>query len=131
MDPEAGGSSTSPSFTSAATCFVPDLAGWRRERLPAIGDEPYFTLAPDWVCEVLSPSTATLDRARKKPAYAREGIAHLWLIDPLARTLEALELHDGKWLELGAWANDAIVRVAPFEAVPLELGLLWSSPTPR
>src|SRR5437762_2790090 len=68
--------------------LVPDLAGWRRERMPAVPDAPAFELAPDWVCEVLSPSTAAIDRAEKMPIYGRERVGHLWLIDPAARTLE-------------------------------------------
>src|SRR5262245_33234831 len=72
--------------------LVPDLAGWRRERMPEVPDVPYFTLAPDWVCEVLSPSTETLDRRKKLRIYARENVAHVWLVDPLRQTLEVLSL---------------------------------------
>lgn len=112
--------------------LVPDLAAWRVERLPRLPPPttPYFTLAPDWVCEVLSPSTASLDRVGKKRVYAREGVAWCWLVDPLGRTLEAYELQDGLWLERGAWSGDDTPRVPPFDAVELQLGALWSPEAP-
>ena len=106
--------------------LVPDLAGWRRERMPELPDAAAFELAPDWVCEVLSPSTAASDRAEKMPIYARERVAHVWLVDPIARTLEACRLEDGRWVLLGAWRDDAIVRVEPFEVFGLELAGLWA-----
>ena len=84
----------------------------------------FFTLRPDWVCEVLSPRNARLDRAEKLPLYASYAVPHAWLVDPLARTLEALELTGGKWLLLGTWQEDDVVSAAPFDAVPLELGAL-------
>jgi Uma2 family endonuclease len=106
--------------------LVPDLAGWRRERMPEVPDAAAFELAPDWVCEVLSPSTAATDRAEKLPIYARERVGHAWLVDPMARTLEACRLEGTRWLLLGTWRDDARVRVDPFEAVELELGGLWA-----
>jgi Uma2 family endonuclease len=107
--------------------LVPDLAGWRRERMPALVDDvPYFTMAPDWVCEVLSPGTAGVDRAKKLPVYAREGVGHAWLVDPLARTLEVLRRDGARWLIVGAFADDAGVRAEPFEAIELGLGGLWA-----
>ncbi|AGC41857.1 hypothetical protein MYSTI_00507 [Myxococcus stipitatus DSM 14675] len=106
--------------------LVPDLAGWRRERMtPEMSDAPYFTLAPDWVCEVLSPSTAAVDRVKKKCIYAREGVEHLWLVDPRARTLEVLRLSGQHWVELGTYSGDERVRAEPFEVLELELGILW------
>ncbi|MFY2556128.1 Uma2 family endonuclease [Corallococcus terminator] len=105
--------------------LVPDLAGWRRERMPEVPNAPYFTLAPDWVCEVLSPSTASLDRVKKKRIYAREGVGHLWLLDPTERTLEVLRLEGGRWVELGTYGGDELVRAEPFEVLELELGILW------
>jgi Uma2 family endonuclease len=106
--------------------LVPDLAGWRRERMPRIVDDlPYFTLAPDWVCEVLSPSTAKVDRTSKLGAYAREGVKHAWLVDPLLRTLEVLRLEGGRWLILAAHEGDAKVRAEPFDVFELDLGVLW------
>lgn len=104
---------------------VPDLAGWRRERLPQIPGDAFLTLEPDWVCEVLSPRTVQIDRAQKMPLYAAWGVPWAWLVDPLARTLEAFQLREGRWLLLGVWREDAVAPIAPFEAVPLELGALW------
>ena len=106
--------------------LVPDLAGWRRERMPELPDAAAFELAPDWVCEVLSPSTAALDRAEKMPIYAREKVANVWLADPLARTLEACRLDGGHWLILGTWRDDAKVRVEPFAELELGLDGLWA-----
>lgn len=105
--------------------LVPDLAGWRRTRMPRVPAVLYLTLAPDWICEVLSASTETLDRGKKLPIYAREGFAHAWLVDPLAHTLEVLRLEEGRWTLLGKHDGDAGVRAAPFEAIELELGALW------
>ena len=106
--------------------LVPDLAGWRRADHPSLDlTTAYIDAAPDWVCEVLSPSTQRLDRVRKLPRYAAAGVGHAWLVDPLARTLEVLELRGGTWAIVGTFAEDAIVEAPPFAAVPLELGLLW------
>ena len=105
--------------------LVPDLAGWRRKRLPEIPDVAYYTLAPDWVCEVLSPSTRALDQGMKRAIYAREGVAHLWFVDPDARTLEAFELHAGKWVLLETLTGNDSVSLPPFEAVSFSLGDLW------
>jgi Uma2 family endonuclease len=106
--------------------LVPDLAGWRRQRMPVMPDASAFELAPDWTCEVISPSTAATDRAEKMPIYAREHVAHVWLVDPIAKTLEACRLEGGRWLLLGTWRDDAKVRVEPFEAFELELAGLWA-----
>lgn len=114
-----------PELHLGAEVLVPDLAGWRRDRMPEVPDTPCFTLAPDWVCEVLSPSTAALERSRKKRIYAREGVGHVWLVDPQARTLEVFRLSEGQWLEQGTWSGDERVRAEPFEALELELGVLW------
>ena len=100
--------------------LVPDLAGWRRERMPKVPDVAFFTLAPDWVCEVLSPSTAVLDRGRKSELYAREGVKHLWLFDVQDRFIEAFELENGRWMKLGVFVGDE-ERIAPFDAVPLSI----------
>lgn len=106
--------------------LVPDLAGWRRTRMPEIPEEkPYFTLAPDWICEVLSPSTAAVDRAGKLPIYAREGVGHAWLVDPLLKTLELLRLDGPTWRLVGTWRDEQIVRAEPFAELALELAALW------
>ena len=105
--------------------LVPDLAGWRRERMPEFPDTAAFTLAPDWVCEIVSSSTERLDRAKKMPVYARENVLHLWLVNPVARTLEVYRLAEGRWLLLATHEGAARVRPEPFHAVELDLGPLW------
>ena len=105
--------------------LVPDLAGWRRERMPAFPVGPYCTLAPDCVCEVLLPSTRRLDLHGKRPVYAREGVGYLWLVDPTDRALEAFELREGEWMPIATAKDDAPVRIRPFEAVTFSLGDLW------
>jgi Uma2 family endonuclease len=105
--------------------LVPDLAGWRRSRLPRLPREPAFTLAPDWVCEVLSPSTASLDRLKKLRIYAREGVSHAWLVDPGARSLEVRRLEDGAWQVSATFGGADVVRAEPFAEVAMELSLLW------
>ncbi|MCP3138728.1 Uma2 family endonuclease [Pyxidicoccus xibeiensis] len=104
---------------------IPDLAGWRRERLPQMPRVPYHTLAPDWICEVLSPSTETLDRKRKRELYAREGVEHVWLVDPDSRTLEVFRRQGDTWEPRGTYAGETRVRAEPFEAMELDLGALW------
>ncbi len=106
--------------------LIPDIAGWRRERMPEMPDAAYATLAPDWVCEVLSPRTAALDRVRKMPIYAREGVPHLWLVDPRARTLEVFVLQESHWVLHSAHEGEDTVHVPPFEAVALDLSLWWA-----
>ena len=106
--------------------LVPDLAGWRRERLPVISDKPpYFTVAPDWVSEVLSPSTYRLDRVKKLRIYGWEGVKHAWLLHPGERTLEVLRLQSSRWTIVATHADDAVVRAEPFEAVEIDLLPLW------
>ena len=104
---------------------VPDLAGWRRERMPELPDTAYFALAPDWVCEVLSNSTRRIDLHEKRPIYAREGVPHLWLIDPADRALEAFELREGQWLLIASANDDEPVSIRPFDAITFSLGDLW------
>ena len=105
---------------------VPDLAGWRRERMPEYPDTAYVTLAPDWVCEALSASTRKVDLHEKRPIYAREGVPYLWLVDPTDRTLEAFELHDGQWLLIASAKDDEPVSIRPFDAITFSLGDLWA-----
>ena len=106
--------------------LVPDLAGWRRERLPVIPETAYFTLPPDWICEVLSPGTARVDRADKMPLYAEYGVSFLWLIDPAPRTLEVFLLSEGRWMLEHVYKDDDEVRAAPFDAISFPLADLWS-----
>ncbi|MEW5983478.1 MAG: Uma2 family endonuclease [Acidobacteriota bacterium] len=106
--------------------LVPDWAGWRRERLPHRPTTAYYPIAPDWVCEIVSPSTAMLDRVKKLAIYARERVAYSWLIDPLARTLEVLRLEHGRWTILATHAGEETVRAEPFADTDLDLAALWA-----
>ncbi len=106
--------------------LVPDLAGWRRERMPDYPNVAYFALVPDWVCEVLSPSTRALDQGKKRAIDAREGVAHLWFVDPDARTLEAFELREGQLVLLETLTGNDSVSLPPFGVTSFNLGALWS-----
>jgi Uma2 family endonuclease len=103
----------------------PDLSGWRRDRLLQPGLKRPIEVVPDWVCEVLSPSTAARDRIVKRRLYAQAGIPFYWLIDPDLRAVEALALRDGVWVELGVFDDTATARIAPFDAIELEIGRLF------
>ena len=105
--------------------LVPDLAGWRRTRMPEKPAGPYFTLAPDWICEILSPSTERFDRTAKLPVYRRMGVGHAWLVNPIERTLEVFRLEPAGWTLLGGYADDALVRAEPFTEFELDLLHLW------
>lgn len=115
-----------PELHLGTDVLVPDVAGWRRTRMPHRPQTAYFPLAPDWICEVTSPSTAMLDRARKLAIYAREGVAHAWLIDPLAQILEVLRLENGRWMMLVTHAGPEVVRAEPFDEIELDLAALWA-----
>jgi Uma2 family endonuclease len=107
--------------------MVPDLAGWRRERVaePLDPSAPFLTLTPDWVCEVVSPATVALDRVRKLPLYAQHGVSHAWFIDPESRTLEVFQRLKRGWLYTACYEGDALVRAEPFSHLALQLGSLW------
>jgi Uma2 family endonuclease len=104
---------------------VPDIAGWRREALPEHPLTPQFHAVPNWICEVSSPTTQRSDRVLKLPFYARAGVGHVWILDPLARTLEVFRLVDGAWQLAAVHGGDEVVRAAPFEALSLPLASLW------
>lgn len=112
-------------FIRDTEVVVPDLAGWRRERMPTIPEGHRFEVVPDWVCEILSPGTVKKDRVLKLPLYAHYGVAYVWLMDPLERTLEAYELREGAWVLIATLKDDDPVSVAPFAAVTFSLGDLW------
>jgi Uma2 family endonuclease len=114
-----------PEVHFSADVVVPDLAGWRRERMPEPPSEAFFTLTPDWICEVLSPSTNRFDRTKKLPLYARSGIPHLWLLDPLAETLDVYQLQGGYWVLLVTHGGNDVVRAIPFDALEIDLKRLW------
>jgi Uma2 family endonuclease len=114
-----------PELHLGSDVLVPDLAAWRCERMPALTDVPAFSLAPDWLCEIVSPSSGRHDRVVKMRSYAREGVGAVWLVDPLARTLECLRLEGGRWLVVSSHAADERVRAEPFDAVELRLSRWW------
>ncbi len=118
-----------PEVRVGGHALAPDLGGWRRERLAAIPARAHATIAPGWVCEVLSRSTAAFDRGEKLNVYATWNVGHAWLVDPVTRTLEAYRLEAERWVRIGVWSAGAKVRVAPFEAFELDLGSLWSALT--
>jgi Uma2 family endonuclease len=105
--------------------LVPDMAGWRRARMPTMPDVAAFELAPDWACEVISPSTGEIDRGRKMRVYAREQVAHLWIVDPILRTLEVYRLEDGRWVVASTHAGAEQVRAEPFAAIALDMRRWW------
>lgn len=115
-----------PELHLAEDIVVPDLAGWRRERLPRLPNASFFELAPDWACEVLSPSTMKIDRSDKLAIYARERVGHVWFVDPLVRLLEVLRLSGARYEILATYKDDESVRAEPFDAVVLDLGALWA-----
>lgn len=106
---------------------VPDLAGWTKARMPRRPEGAQFTLAPDWVCEVLSPSTTRNDRIWKLPFYGRAGVSHAWIADPAARTVEVFVLEAGAWVLRHTTSEDTLAALPPFEAVELPLSELWWS----
>lgn len=114
-----------PELHFGANVLVPDVAAWRLERMPAIPDVPFFTLAPDWICEVLSPSTEWIDRRKKLPIYAQAGVTHAWLVDPREHTLEVLRCDSRAWAKVADHRGDGRVSAEPFAAVDLALRALW------
>jgi Uma2 family endonuclease len=104
---------------------VPDVAGWRREKMPVLPNVAAFTQAPDWACEVVSPTTAAADRVRKMRIYARESVGHLWLVEPLAKTIEVYRLENGRWVVASTHTGSESVRAEPFDAVELEIARWW------
>jgi Uma2 family endonuclease len=104
---------------------VPDLAGWRRERMPEIPTSHIFEVEPDWVCEVLSPSTRSHDRRKKLPLYARNDVSYVWLFDPEERSLEVMQLIDGRWTVLAMHGGNDVIRAEPFPLVEIDLASIW------
>jgi len=114
-----------PELHLSEDVIVPDLAAWRRERMPALPNVAAFTQAPDWVCEVVSPTTGAIDRGRKMRIYARARVPHLWIVDPLARTLEIYRLEGDRWVVASTHGGSERVRPEPFDAVELEIARWW------
>jgi Uma2 family endonuclease len=119
-----------PELHLGTDIVVPDIAGWRRDRLPAVPDDAYLTLAPDWIGEVLSRRTEGIDRTKKLLVYAAAGVQHAWLVSAPRRTLEILHLVDGRWSLIAAHIGDVRVRAEPFDAIELDLGAIWADLVP-
>lgn len=120
-----------PELHFGTDVLVPDLAGWRRERMPVLPNVTYAELAPDWVCEIVSPSTARVDRVRKVPIYAREGVSHLWLVDPLQQILEVFRLEERHWVLVNTHGGADLVRAEPFAALELDMSRWWLESEPE
>jgi len=110
--------------------LVPDIAGWRRERVPMLPDAPWLDVAPDWICEVISPRTESIDRGRKLRIYARERVTNLWLVNPVAKTLEVYRLSETNWVLLGTHVDDEKVQAEPFASVSLDMSRWWLPEAP-
>ncbi|HYC61411.1 MAG TPA: Uma2 family endonuclease [Thermoanaerobaculia bacterium] len=120
-----------PELHFGANILVPDIAGWRRERMPVLERTSSFSLAPDWVCEVISPHTGRVDRMKKLPIYAREEIPYAWIVEPIIQTIEAYRLDSGRWSLLGTYGGDDTARIEPFDAIEFPLATLWLPEAPR
>lgn len=105
--------------------LVPDYAAWRRERMPELPDAPFLSVPPEWVCEILSPSTQAIDRSQKLPLYAKHGVAHAWLLDPSAKLLEVYRVDGTTYRLVGSYRGEERVKAEPFEVFELDLALLW------
>lgn len=118
--------------TPTEEVVVPDLAGWRRERMPQVPQVAAFTLAPDWICEVLSPGAQNLrrDRMLKPDLYARRGVRWLWLVDPIGQLVEVFQLENGRYVRAQVFGGDTVVRAEPFDAVELDIGAWWLPESP-
>lgn len=114
-------------FSLNTLVLVPDIGGWRRERLQEVQVEHRFTVIPDWICEVLSPSTSRLDWAKKLPIYARYGVPHVWFVDPIAQTVQVMELTNEQYRFVGIYSGQDKFRAAPFEELEIDLAEVWPS----
>jgi Uma2 family endonuclease len=115
-----------PEIHLGSDILVPDLAGWRLDLHPEIkGRKKYHVIAPEWICEVLYPSTAGVDRVKKLPIYVREKVDHVWLIHPIEKTLEIYQRSESRWILLNTFAGEGLIRAVPYDAVEIDLGSLW------
>lgn len=112
-------------FVRDSEVVVPDIAGWRKTRMPDIPNDHRFEVVPDWICEIFSLSSAKLDRTEKMPLYANHKVGFLWLVDPSSRTLEAYELMNRRWSMIGVFKDEENVRVNPFDEIEIDLAELW------
>jgi Uma2 family endonuclease len=117
-----------PELHLGGDVMIPDLAGWLRERMPTVPDTAWFALRPDWVCEVLSPSTSILDRTRKQDIYREQGVPWQWFMEPSAHTIEVLKLSGPDLVVAGTFGGDGEMRIPPFDAVAIDVAALWDSP---
>lgn len=104
----------------------PDVAGWRRERLPSLPADAAITVVPDWVCDILSPTTRRHNLLIKKPYYAKVGVPYHWIVDLDARTIATYRLENARWVELGVFGDERDARIEPFEAVALDVASWWT-----
>lgn len=114
-----------PEIAFGDNIIVPDLAGWKIERFPAVEDHNWISVAPDWVCEIVSPGTASIDRVRKMGLYAMHRVPYYWIIDPISKTLEVFENENSKWSVIGSFEGNAKVNAWPFHEIELNLSSLW------
>ena len=115
-----------PELRLGGQILAPDLVGWRRERMERLPDTQYLTLAPDWVCQVLSTEQHRRELPDRRRLYARERVRHLWLVHLAERALEAFELRHGGWVPIATAKDDEPVSIRPFDAITFSLGDLWS-----
>lgn len=115
-----------PELHIVGQILVPDIAGWRQERMPILPDAAFFEISPDWICEVLSPATAALDRTRKMRHYARASVPHLWLLDPQPETLEVFRLDGDSWRLITSVAGAVQIAAEPFDAIEMDLARIWA-----
>lgn len=114
-----------PELHLGRNVVVPDLAGWRVERMPEVPENQIFSVVPDWICEITSHSSGRIDRLKKMPRYARADVDYAWIVDPLQRTLEAFRRDGDHWLLLGAYGEETSARIEPFDAIEINLLLIW------
>ncbi len=115
-----------PELHFRSDVLVPDIAGWRRQRMQRLPETAWFELSPDWVCEILSPSTGRLDRSKKLPIYARESVAFVWLVDPIEKTVEVMKLIENAWTIVHVYGGDEQMSAIPFEELTIDLRTVWS-----
>jgi Uma2 family endonuclease len=114
-----------PEIKFGENIIVPDLAGWRRERFPVNEEQNWVSVCPNWICEVLSHSTARMDRVQKMRIFAKHEVGHVWLLDPVLMTLEVFRLESGRWSLLDAFSENDKVRAEPFQEIEIDLNVLW------
>ncbi len=120
---------TEPELHLGPHVVAPDIVGWRRERMPHMPEKAYIETPPDWVCEISSPSTESVDRGPKRRIYATYGVGHLWLLNPTVKYLEVYALREGQWMHVETYQDGEQVKAPPFDAVPFAIADLWPLPS--